>query len=852
MGGGIAGVAAGGGELGPAGLAAGPGFGALPGGAGEVGEGVEGLEVLAGGIDLAGAVGPGGWAGWFRGWGSVVAGGFDEAEGGVDFGGGRFALEEGVVEVTDAVAGWEGGGGVGEGLGAGGGEGSVEEEEGLLGDGGFVADGHVDVGVGEVEGAEHAGEELAVDGGVEGAAEVGGGEQFGGWAAWGAVQFAGGGEHGVAELFEVEAAEGIGAGLLVGGAGEDEAVDGFDAPAFGDEAEGEPVEESGVGRGIGAEAEVAGGGDEAAAEVVVPDAVDHDPGGEGVGGVDDGAGQFEAAAALVERLAVVVAGEDLEEPAGDGVAEASRAAADEHARVRFGGAIGEDEGGGGAEFEQAAVDVALQFPQFLGDRGGEERLGVDDAGVGDAGGGVGVIEEGAEFGGALEGGFLEGLEEGQAVEAGDFADGGGGGGEGLGDERVEGWVAAEVVERGGGLVGEGARVEVGEGREGVPGAEDGVGGVSVGEQEVAPAADRGGDQVVVAEDLVEALLGVLVEFQLGGEVIRDACLESGVGFGAAFGVGLAEGGAAFGQFRVVEGGEGDQLDIGGVEDAVEGVVILDGDGVVFVVVAAGALDGEAEGAAGDDVDAVVDDVMGDPEEAAAAGDEAHGGEVGGIRGCDLVGGDLEEEELVVGEVLVEGADDPVAVGVSVDEAALLAGVDVAFGVGVAGDIEPVAAPAFAVVGAVEEAIDEAFDGGGVEGIAGGGVGEGFAGEGLDLVEGRREAGEGGVGAADEGSGVGGREGLAALGFELGEDEAVEVVDRPAGVLDGRRWGGLRGLEGPVEVGIGWGLEGGPGGRGGDEGEQGEGGEEGGPGEDGGPPWGWGGGDGWFRGGVGEA
>ena len=54
-------------------------------------------------------------------------------------------------------------------------------------------------------------------------------------------------------------------------------------------------------------------------------------------------------------------------------------------------------------------------------------------------------------------------------------------------------------------------------------------------------------------------------------------------------------------------------------------------------------------------------------------------------------------ELIVRHVIVEGFDDPVAVGVGVGVAAFF-GEDVAFGVGVAGDIEPVSAPAFAVMG----------------------------------------------------------------------------------------------------------------------------------------------------------
>ena len=72
------------------------------------------------------------------------------------------------------------------------------------------------------------------------------------------------------------------------------------------------------------------------------------------------------------------------------------------------------------------------------------------------------------------------------------------------------------------------------------------------------------------------------------------------------------------------------------------------------------------------------------------------------------------------------------------------GEDVALGVGVAGDVEPVAAPALAVVRRGEQAIDE----------AGEGVGGGVAFEGVDLLGRRRHAPEVDGGAADQGPLVG--------------------------------------------------------------------------------------------------
>ena len=71
---------------------------------------------------------------------------------------------------------------------------------------------------------------------------------------------------------------------------------------------------------------------------------------------------------------------------------------------------------------------------------------------------------------------------------------------------------------------------------------------------------------------------------------------------------------------------------------------------------------------------------------------------------ELVGGDLLDEELVVRQVLVERADDAVAVGVGVRVAPLFLE-DVALGVGVAGDVEPVPPPPLAVAGRGEQAVD---------------------------------------------------------------------------------------------------------------------------------------------------
>ncbi len=69
-------------------------------------------------------------------------------------------------------------------------------------------------------------------------------------------------------------------------------MEAFHAPVVVAEVGGELVEEFGMGDGAAHDAEVAGGGAEAAAEVVLPEAVGDDAGGEGVVGADEPGGEF--------------------------------------------------------------------------------------------------------------------------------------------------------------------------------------------------------------------------------------------------------------------------------------------------------------------------------------------------------------------------------------------------------------------------------------------------------------------------------------------------------------------------------------------------------------------------------
>ena len=145
-------------------------------------------------------------------------------------------------------------------------------------------------------------------------------------------------------------------------------------------------------RGLGAQAEVAGGLDQARAEVVLPDAIDQDAGGEGVAGRGDGSGQFEPPVALSEGSAVG-SGEHLDETAWDLGPRLRRAAAAEHHGLRLRGPLGEHEGRLRAEGDEAAVHRALELPEFFGDLGRVEVFGVHHAGVGHGSGRGGVVEE---------------------------------------------------------------------------------------------------------------------------------------------------------------------------------------------------------------------------------------------------------------------------------------------------------------------------------------------------------------------------------------------------------------------------------------------------------------------------
>ena len=169
----------------------------------------------------------------------------------------------------------------------------------------------------------------------------------------------------------------------------------------------------------------------------------------------------------------------------------------------------------------------------------------------------------------------------------------------------------------------------------------------------------------------------------------------------------------------------------------------------------------------------------------AGGDEAEGFDaVAGVWEEDIAG-ELFGDEAGVGFVGIEGADDVVAVGPCVRARLVLV---VAVGVAVVDGVEPVAGPAFAVLGAGEETVGECGGGGVRVGVEGGDEDGGFG-------VGGREAGEVVGEPADEGARVGW--GSWRGGGEGGADEVVDWVG-------GEGSGSGDGEERPPWLGGGWG------------------------------------------------
>ena len=163
------------------------------------------------------------------------------------------------------------------------------------------------------------------------------------------------------------------------------------------------------------------------------------------------------------------------------------------------------------------------------------------------------------------------------------------------------------------------------------------------------------------------------------------------------------------------------------------------------------------------------------------------------RARQQITGNLLPDELVVRQVEVERADDPVAVTPRVVPGHVAG---LAVGLGVARQVQPVPAPAFAEVRGSEQFVHQNGDGGSV--LAGGGAGPD---KGLNFLGRWRQADEVVMQPADKRARIGNRDGLQTLLLQLREDEAVHGGARPRGGLHGGHRRRFNRLEGPERAGV---------------------------------------------------
>ena len=269
--------------------------------------------------------------------------------------------------------------------------------------------------------------------------------------------------------------------------------------------------------------------------------------------------------------------------------------------------------------------------------------------------------------------------------------------------------------------------------------------------------------------------------------------QAGHGSGKPIGVALAQL-AHQGPFLPLGG----ELQIGHgagtLEDGGQGVVVGGGDGVELVVVAAAAGQGQAQEGAPRNVDLLVGYVQNElllvllrqrlgaqHQEPGGHHPVAEGPPVGVPR--KEVAGKLLQNKSIVGLVLVEGPHHviAVAVGVAHDVVAVVGG-----GVGIADHVQPVAGPALAVVGGVQQALHQVRVG----------LGRRVIDKGFDLPGFRRQTQQVEVEPANQPPAVRGRSRPQTPGLQPGQDEPVQPGAGPRPVLDFRRLSESHGLEGP--------------------------------------------------------
>ena len=141
--------------------------------------------------------------------------------------------------------------------------------------------------------------------------------------------------------------------------------------------------------------------------------------------------------------------------------------------------------------------------------------------------------------------------------------------------------------------------------------------------------------------------------------------------------------------------------------AVQRVIVRGGHRVVFVVVAPRTTDGQPHHAAGHHVDAVVDNVVRIVQKTATQREESHRRQRPFVFAqLKPVGRQLLDQKTVNRQVVVEGVDDVIPVGVRVGEQPRLIAGEVALGVSVAGHVQPVPRPAFAKTRRGKQPIDQ--------------------------------------------------------------------------------------------------------------------------------------------------
>lgn len=664
-------------------------------------------------------------------------------------------------------------------------------------------------------------------------AEIGGGAGLEGGTAGGEVEASADRENRIAQRFGVEAAAvgagvevifriggeiGMTAGKLVGAGEYDFADELFGGPTVGDETVGEEIEELGMSGCFAGGAEIVGRTDEASAEEPEPDAIDVNAGGERILRVGDPCGEFESAALVGADgwRGWHVGRGDGEKTARNFIAEFVDAAAEVDVSVvdgRF--LLHRHDHGAFVPGIGELLEVAAEFFEVLVEFG-------ELSGIGGGGGGGGI-----GFGG-LRGDELDGVRDDMAVGAGGGND----------DVALVAAFEVELTERNE-VARDGRGLPFVDVNGGFPGGmKDGDGNFggaviawSVGEANFVFA---GGFQIRMESDGLGAF-GFVAVVDIGGAeewFVEGGMLpfadELGLGiinhdpgkriegdffgggrFGDQFGL-FTDGAVQFSNFALVlleliflagrkregkiEPG-GDVGVFGGfnvTKNSGHGVVIASGDGIELMIVTAGATERLAKQTFADGVELFIDNVHAELVFILFFVIEIAEHEVSGGGECTVflldigngkkVAGDLFGNEAIEREIAIVRIDDiiTVAPGVIKDETAE------GDGFREAGNVEPMASPAFAEVWRSEELVDEILVG----------LGRCVLKEGVDLRGRGGETDDVEVKAPEEGGFVGVWRGGEILGGELCGNELVDVGTLPGRGGERRRCG-TDGLIGPV-------------------------------------------------------